>query len=48
MGSDISVLRFSDHAIVTTVEGGADPFWIGDTPLALPPSDDEPQEHTCK
>ena len=35
MGSDISILRFSDHAIVTTVEGGADPIWIGDSTLAF-------------
>lgn len=35
MGSDIGVLRFSDHAIVATVEGGADPLWIGDATLAF-------------
>jgi hypothetical protein len=35
MGSDISILRFSDHTIVATVEGGADPLWIGDATLAF-------------
>jgi hypothetical protein len=35
LGSDISVLRFADHLIVTTVEGGADPLWIGDSTLAF-------------
>ncbi|NVB80636.1 MAG: hypothetical protein HOV81_19735 [Kofleriaceae bacterium] len=35
MGSDISILRFSDHTIVTTVAGGADPIWIGESTLAF-------------
>ncbi|HEX5064331.1 MAG TPA: hypothetical protein VFV99_33380 [Kofleriaceae bacterium] len=35
VGSDVAVIRFSDHAVMTTIEGGADPFWIDSSVLAF-------------
>jgi hypothetical protein len=35
LGSNVSVLRSSDHSIVATFEGGADPHWIAEGVLAF-------------